>query len=187
MKNARLVEIRLDKLKTRPQEIVFCEPATEFHALAELAEQSGLEFIEPLRGQLLANWPGDVIKVSGQISTTVQMPCSRCLSDVSWELNLDVLVCYSPASTDNSDALDHERELSSDDLGLVPLIGDVIDIRSELEQEVIMAIPQHVLCMEDCAGLCPVCGVDLNQNKCKCERPIFHQGLAALKKVKIEK
>ena len=187
MKNVRLDEIRLDKLKTRPQEVVFCEPIIEFPALVELAEDSGLEFIGPLRGELLANWPGDVIKVSGRISTEVQMPCSRCLSEVSWELNLDVLVCYSPVSSENSDALEQERELSSDDLGVVPLTGEEIDIRSELEQEVIMAIPQHVLCKEDCAGLCPVCGTDLNQNKCTCERPIFHQGLAALKKIKLEK
>ena len=64
--------------------------------------------------------------------------------------------------------------------------GTEIDLRPDIEQEIIMALPQQQLCAEDCRGLCPSCGIDLNQGQCDCERPVFHTGLAALKNFRIE-
>jgi uncharacterized protein len=80
-----------------------------------------------------------------------------------------------------------ERELSADDLGLIPFFGDLLDLREHLEQEVLLAIPQHPLCQEDCAGLCPVCGGDRNTQPCDCSPPVFHGGFAGLKGLKLDR
>ena len=97
-------------------------------------------------------------------------------------------LCYHQAevSPGASDDLE-EIELSLRDMELIPFTGDEIDPTPELAQELILALPQAVLCRDDCAGLCPVCGGDLNVTSCNCEAPLFHEGLARLKGLKIDR
>lgn len=46
---------------------------------------------------------------------------------------------------------------------------DSIDLGEEVRQEMIMANPPRILCKENCKGICPNCGVNLNVEKCKCK------------------
>lgn len=177
--------IRLDTLKGRPRDVAFEESFTAFPALIDLADQ-GVEFTAPIAGRLTANWAGDVIEVSGRVTTSVRVPCSRCLEPVAEDYDLAVQLCYSLKARLVAEQ-EAEVELDADDLGLIPISGDEIDLRPEIEQEVIMALPQQALCQEACSGLCPVCGHNLNHSDCRCERPVFHAGLAALKDLKIDK
>ena len=78
-------------------------------------------------------------------------------------------------------------ELTLRDLELIPVQGDEVNPDPEIAQELIMAVPQSVLCREDCAGLCPVCGIDRNKNECTCEAPVLHDGLARLKNFKADR
>lgn len=179
------MQIRLDKLKARPRTVDFSEPASGFPALTELVEQGDIEFTAPLQGELIATWAGDAIEVSGRLTTAVQQPCSRCLQRVPCELDIEVLLCYTPARSD-SDVVEEEKELSADEMGLILVEGDELDLRPEIAQEVIMAFPRKPLCQQECAGLCPVCGADQNREKCNCDPPVFHAGLAALKNFKVD-
>jgi uncharacterized protein len=45
---------------------------------------------------------------------------------------------------------------------------DIVDVGEEIRQEMILSIPQRVLCSKDCKGICAGCGVNLNIEKCKC-------------------
>lgn len=128
---------------------------------------------------------GDIIEVFGRISTSLSMTCSRCLTKVPCDLNIDIQLCYSETKEELLDQ-HGELELQKDQMGLISYSGKEIDMRPDIEQEIIMALPQHVLCQDDCRGLCPVCGTDLNSSKCNCEPPAFHEGLAALKGFKVE-
>ena len=82
--------------------------------------------------------------------------CGRCLDIVEYELSL----CFH-----------EETELSAH--------SDIIDISPLIDENIILNIPQKVLCSEDCKGLCPVCGANLNVREeggvfsaesCGCER-----------------
>ena len=181
------MQIRLDKLKGRPRTIKFCEAAAEFPRLAELVEQESANFLAPVTGDLTATWAGDVIEVSGVLATEVELPCSRCLKAVHNTLNIELLLCYVPASNGAQRILEEEKELSAEDMGLIPVEGEELDLRPELEQEVIMAFPGQTLCKTDCAGLCPVCGADQNIDSCRCEAPVFNAGFAALRNLKVDK
>lgn len=46
---------------------------------------------------------------------------------------------------------------------------DIVDIGEDIRQEMILSIPQRVLCSQDCKGICAGCGVNLNIEKCKCQ------------------
>ena len=48
--------------------------------------------------------------------------------------------------------------------------GEDLDINSDLREEVILNLPMKVLCIPDCKGICPGCGVNLNTDQCKCQR-----------------
>ena len=65
-------------------------------------------------------------------------------------------------------------------------IDDVIDVSELLRDELIAAQPMKNLCREDCKGLCPECGANLNEGECGCEKFIFDPRLAALENFKLK-
>jgi len=180
------VLIQIDKLKRRPRQIEIDEPADEFPVLRELNRQGTVLFDEPIQGKLTATWAGDAIEVSGRLDSAVTLSCGRCLAPVASRVEIDILLCYS-SKGEPGGSQEEDIEIGSEELGLIFYAGQEINLRPDLEQEIIMALPQHVLCKDNCQGLCPVCGGNLNQKSCACEKPVFHAGLEALKDFKINK
>ncbi len=177
--------IQIDKLKRRPRQIEIDEDASGFTVLRDLVDQGAVDFKDRIRGSLTASWVGQIIEVTGHLETTVALACGRCLKPVTSHLEMELLLCYSDLSGDQA-AVAEQLELQREDLGLISFAGPEIDLRPDIEQEIIMALPQHLLCTAQCRGLCPLCGIDLNQGQCRCEKPVFHAGLAALKNFRIE-
>ncbi|NIP49218.1 MAG: DUF177 domain-containing protein [Gammaproteobacteria bacterium] len=133
-----------------------------------------------------ATWAGDVINVSGHLSTVVTLACARCLAPVTSSLEIDLSLCYSNKGEDDNQEVPEELEVRSEELGLITYSGQEIDLRPDLAQEIVMSLPQQLLCSTSCKGLCPNCGVNQNLNTCDCEKPQFHAGLAALKDFKVK-
>jgi uncharacterized protein len=180
------MEIRVDTLRERPRQLVIEEPVAGFPVLAELVAQGAVAFHGDIRVELVAMLAGTLVEVEGALTCTVVLACSRCLQPVEQKLELPVALSFTrQAPVEN--ALAEELELTEDEIGLIAFEGDVIDLRTPLEQELLMGLPQHPLCADNCAGLCPVCGADLNRHRCGCVPPIFHGGLAALKGFKVAK
>ena len=178
------MEIRVDNLQENPLRLAFEEPLENLPLLAE-AMAAGLVFDGPLAGKLLVRRAGDVVEVEGELACTVALACSRCLQPLRQRLEIPVALSFERQQTVAAD--EAERELSEEDLGMIPFSGDYLDLREALEQEVLLAIPQHPLCQDDCAGLCPVCGGDRNRQACDCTPPVFHGGFAALKGLRLER
>jgi uncharacterized protein len=180
------MEIRIEQLRERPRPMAWVEPVAAFPLLAELAGQGLATFTGEIRVELVATLVGSLVEAEGTLECSAELPCSRCLQPVLQYLTVPVALVFSRQAPVES-ATEDERELSENEIGLIPFEGDVIDLRSAIEQEVLMALPQHPLCRGDCAGLCPVCGADLNEQSCGCVPPQFHGALAALKDFKVKK
>jgi uncharacterized protein len=75
-------------------------------------------------------------------------------------------------------------EVPAEDLDLFPFDGERVDLEPLFREQFVLAIPYAPLCREDCAGLCPQCGIDRNTGTCTCEKPIDPR-LAALKGLKL--
>lgn len=182
------MQIRVDNLHKGPRQVAFCEPAGTFPALVALAEQGEVVFRGDVAGSLEVSLAGETIRVVGRAATRVGLTCSRCLTETERSLDVPLNLCYQKAeAAPGNEALPEELELTLKEMELIPFQGDIIDPAPEIAQEIIMALPQSVLCREDCAGLCPVCGNDLNQQECGCEKPVFHAGLARLKDFKVDR
>lgn len=178
------MEIRVDNLQESPFRLTIEEPLASLPLLSGSAAAGEAVFNGPLSGELLIRNSGSVIEVEGTLTCTVELACGRCLQPVSQQLVVPVALSFERQLTVVED--EAERELSEDDLGLVPFYGDTLNLREALEQEVLLAVPQHPLCRDDCAGLCMVCGGDRNRQACDCSPPVFHGGLAALRGLKLE-
>jgi uncharacterized protein len=88
---------------------------------------------------------------------------------------------YRPVSTI---AREEEVELPEAELGVGFLSGDGIELADVVTEQVILAVPMKVVCRTDCRGLCPVCGANLNFEKCGCLRAKENSPFSSLSSLK---
>jgi uncharacterized protein len=117
----------------------------------------------------------------GRVTTTLELPCSRCLEPFAWPVQADFNLRYQPHSTNTGEG---EREIEEDDLTTAFYENDEIDLGQLMREQFYLSLPMKPLCREDCLGLCPVCGTNLNRGNCHCERGWDDPRMAVLKTLK---
>lgn len=108
----------------------------------------------------------DKLLVTGQLETQVVIDCDRCLKPVGLPVASDFRVEYVTPETYEATSV---VELDESDLQLSVFDGEAIDIDELVREQILLALPSRILCQDDCKGLCPVCGTDLNVASCQCE------------------
>lgn len=96
-------------------------------------------------------------KLEGGVKLTFQAGCDRCLTEVPVELDLQF---------DRTVVLGAEDE-DADELGLTE--NRQLDVETFVHNEILVNWPAKILCREDCKGICPVCGQNLNERECGCD------------------
>ena len=130
---------------------------------------------------------GTHVFVNGTFDGFLTVACSRCVGPTKLVLHEDLRVTFMPPSEmpeEDAAASDDGAEVPAEDLDLFPFDGERVDLEPLLREQFVLAIPYAPLCREDCAGLCPQCGIDRNTATCTCEKPIDPR-LAALKGLKL--
>jgi uncharacterized protein len=96
---------------------------------------------------------------SGSIKGETTLPCRRCLTEVTVPVEEEAHFIFSS-----------EGEDSSDDPDVYPFDPNAmsLDLRPAVREFWLLSAPGFVLCREDCKGLCPSCGTDLNTGTCDC-------------------
>ena len=121
--------------------------------------ESGVKLKQPVSvtGRLQAIGDGRFYW-KGSVRTVVQGECRRCLTPVDSPIALEVgaLFAQDPESADDPDAY------------VVAPDATEIDVTPAVREELLLAAPRFVECREDCKGLCPQCGKDLNAGPCGC-------------------
>lgn len=92
------------------------------------------------------------VLVTGTALVQLDGECVRCLTDISDELEIDVMELFVHPG---SEATDDEASR---------LVGDLIDLEPLVRDAVVLDLPFQPLCRDDCAGLCVTCGADLNDD-----------------------
>jgi len=183
------MRIRLEELKEGTLSLEFEEPPGTFPVLTEMVDSGVCEFLAPLKAALRAQQIGDIVEIEGNISTTVRMDCARCLQSFEMPLESSFALTYSQEEPvpEQSDAYQEELELTAEDMGLIYYQGKEINLKNEIQEQVVLAFPLRTLCRQDCRGLCPKCGADLNTEKCDCDRSPPAGKFDALKGLKLAK
>ena len=131
----------------------------ELGAADPLFEGLGVVLAGPVRvsGRLHAAGEGRFFW-QGSLRTQMAGECRRCLAPVPMTVAADIRALF----TQDPDALDDP------DCYPVPRDATQIDLRPAVREELLLAVPRWVVCREDCPGLCPRCGQDLNAGPCGC-------------------
>ena len=105
------------------------------------------------------------ILTKGTLHTTVKITCSRCLSLFDCPLALNIEEEHFPII----DVVSGGRvPLPDEPGGYIIDKHHALDLTEAIRQNALLAIPMKPLCHQDCAGLCPECGHNLNQGSCGC-------------------
>ncbi len=111
----------------------------------------------------------DEVKVKGVIRGAIEVACDRCLKPVAGNLEVEFDAAFvpkekAPSATDNV-------ELQEEDLAVDFYEDEAVNVDELVREQILLALPTRQLCREECLGLCPTCGNDLNAAQCSC-----HQG-----------
>ena len=123
---------------------------------------------------------GRRVHVRGRLAALVQVECGRCLKLV--ELPIDSRFKLEYVTPEDYQA-QQAVELTVEDLDLSVFDGEIIDIDELVTEELLLAVPDHVLCKDNCKGICPVCGVDRNSVDCECQTAEVDPRWAGLKEL----
>ena len=134
---------------------------------------------EPLRLDLEATTVGDGVLVRGTIETKLAGECRRCLAGVPIRIRDTVDMLFEPLAPEEMEELGGE-------VYLLPDRGDHLDLSEPLREQLVLRIPDFVVCSEACKGLCPQCGADLNQTTCDCVPEAPPSAWGALKDIKFD-
>jgi uncharacterized protein len=108
-----------------------------------------------------------LLHVTGRIQAEPLLECSRCLRSFPYKIDAEVSVELAPASTVESST---EHELDRSELDTEFYHGEEIEPAAIIKEQLLIAVPMVPLHDMNCKGLCPVCGKDLNEAGCDCNR-----------------
>ncbi len=121
------------------------------------------------------------IRVVGGVALTVEANCARCLEPVVREVRRSFDLLYRPLG---SDAGREETSLAVAEADIGYYQGEGLELKDVLREQVLLEVPIRMVCREQCRGLCPRCGQNLNLGPCKCPEPVADARWEALKDLK---
>lgn len=126
---------------------------------------TGLTFGSPVRlvAAVTASASGQVA-LTGQASARLVHDCRRCLARVEASLEQPLEFLWWPSTPESGGP-------GAQDNGEVRLLepnAAEIDVGEALREELVLTAPAYLVCSEECRGLCPHCGVNLNETTCEC-------------------
>ncbi|MFA5286947.1 MAG: DUF177 domain-containing protein [Candidatus Omnitrophota bacterium] len=104
-----------------------------------------IRFLSPIKAKAVISKSYGAVRVSLTLSSLININCGRCLKEEKKDFNREIEFNY---AVDKSDS--------------------ILDLDPDIREEIILDYPIKPLCHIDCKGLCPKCGVNLNEGGCNC-------------------
>jgi uncharacterized protein len=118
------------------------------------------------------------IEVTGHVSTKIEVACDRCLEPIAIPVDTDFDLVYLPAvympKGDEIEVQEKEAEVGF-------YQGEGLELKDVLREQVLLSLPMHRVCRENCRGICPVCGQNRNTAECACHEELVDDRWAGLK------
>lgn len=186
----------LDRVKDAPLGIERELPTVYMDGILQAEPATGFVAVEPaaFRGKLSRVNAKDIV-FEAEFSTALRTSCKRCLTSVDVGVPVKFLLELVPRSTYEAQfgepvEDDGQGEIAGtftpEEAAQVPYDGNVVDLAPVVREQILLALPMGVVCSEGCQGLCQVCGKNLNEGDCACDRHVPDPRWAALKSIKLE-
>jgi len=124
---------------------------------------------------------GSRTRVRGTITGELRLDCTRCLEPMPKTLDVPFEAVF--IDSDEGEAAS-DREIGEAELVESLAAGGTLDIAEVVREQILLELPEQVFCKDDCKGLCPKCGGNLNLIDCNCENDEIDPRWAALKNMK---
>lgn len=125
-----------------------------------LANRPDIIRVGPCRADMRCDKVDQVVTIQGRAVLELTFVCSRCADEFEATLRLPVKRVLMPRST-RVGPDDEDEDVGFHD-------GRKIDLAKILLEQVALMTPNVLLCDQQCRGLCPVCGTNLNNGPCRC-------------------
>lgn len=153
---------------------------SRFIHLDDLQAPCGLDLTSPLVSDLKLTNAGSRILVQGRLRTSLRLVCSRCADEYVQVLEVEVDEQFLPA---DSPEVPRGEDLDLEDLSVFTYEHETIDLSEVIRQNLLAESPIKPLCRQDCRGLCPQCGTNLNEGSCTCTDEEVEPRWAALSEI----
>jgi uncharacterized protein len=121
------------------------------------------------------------IRIKGRLATRLETNCARCLEPLTQDVKRDFDLLYRPQGTD---AGRDEMSVTDAEAEIGYYVGTGILLDDVIREQILLAVPVKVTCRDDCKGLCPHCGKNLNKETCSCAVAEEEPRWAALKDIR---
>jgi uncharacterized protein len=150
---------------------------------------AGVRQTAPLKAEGVAELlphSGEEVRVHGNVETTLEADCDRCLGPAAFPVAAKFDLFYKPVDEDaptDEVAIDEGEA----EMGFYELPGLVLE--DILREQLLLQLPMQRVCRESCEGICPVCGANRNEVKCGCDAArgqMLDERWKALKDLKVQ-
>ena len=122
-----------------------------------------IAYVRPVRLSGKYMITGDTVVVNGTADTAVESRCARGLAPTVTEVRAEVSEAFVRDKGEEKKSLEEEQYTYQ---------GHVLDLTDAVRTSVLLEVPVRVFCREDCRGLCPQCGTNLNFSQCSCQKDL---------------
>jgi uncharacterized protein len=140
--------------------------------------------VSPLVGQVKFLRTGPNVLVTGQLQTTLQKICGRCLTDFTIPASIELEEEFYPV-VDIVTGIPLPKSLQIDSANLIDE-QNILDLTEVVRQELVVVSDAILYCRPDCQGLCPQCGQDRNVSLCNCQEEQIDPRWAGLQALQTE-
>ena len=120
-------------------------------------------FAQPLIYRVDVSNTGDALLLTGTVEGDATTSCARCLDSFSFPITGDVEGYFLINEGDEAPG-----DMEEEEFEVLPA-NNTIDLAPYLQAALLLEVPLVPLCKDDCAGICPTCGTNLNEGTCSCE------------------
>jgi uncharacterized protein len=180
------VKILVDRLSATPSEFCFEANAAWWRSVMPASPTPLPEPVAPIVFRVTAHRMAEDVLLEGRSEAVLELECSRCLARYRHDLReafrlvLEPAGGRTPADPEAAQALAKDGVCLGDEIEVGWYRGKEIDLDAFFREVVSLAMPVQPLCSEDCAGLCPHCGIDLSERTCDCRETKVESPFAVL-------
>jgi len=130
-----------------------------------------LDCTAPVTGRVVFTNTGNLLVIQGRVETKLRTECPRCITPVVSRVEAEVDEEFTVEHDQVKGRADDEEGFVDPTLASLWEGGHLLNLTELMRQSIVLSQPPEPLCREDCRGLCPHCGTNLNEETCECEEP----------------
>ncbi len=177
------MKLRIDDIVAEAKEIAFAEPEAEINRTLSGGPVREFHVDGPIAVTMSYYRAGSDLFFEGRLSAHVGAACARCAEEFTTLSERPFRFVLSPKSI----GYEAEADLRSEDLEFSLYEGEEVDLSPLIREQILLALPTRALCRDECRGLCPHCGANLNRGDCGCRVETLDPRLAPLRSIRLRR